>query len=103
MICECCENKTDNLMTVGYIVGDYLNPHCMAVCIGCFNVFSEYIEKFKKEVNNRICPRCKKEKHFIDMQGVKHCQSIKEIEVCTDCKTEFIRLNDLFFKDIKKQ
>ena len=49
-----------------------------------------------------ICPKCRKLVHYIQTQHIKHCQSDTEIEVCTDCKSEFIRLNDNFFKNIKK-
>ena len=53
-----------------------------------------------KDSNLRICPKCKQEKHFMQMQGIQHCQANKEIEVCTDCKTEFIKLNDTFFREL---
>lgn len=50
--------------------------------------------------DNRICPKCRKEVHYIQLQGIRHCQMTEEIEVCTDCKSEFIRANDSFFKGL---
>jgi hypothetical protein len=48
----------------------------------------------------RICPKCHKEVHDIQMQDIKHCQMNTEIEVCGDCKSDFIKLNDTFFRGL---
>ena len=45
-----------------------------------------------------VCPICKKTKHSIHFQHIQHCQSVALIEVCTDCKSDFIRVNDIFFR-----
>ena len=46
------------------------------------------------------CPKCKKRIHYACTQYVKHYQCETNVEVCTDCKSEFIRLNDIFFRGI---
>ncbi len=48
-----------------------------------------------------ICPICHKETDISDTQLIKHYQSVEvEVEVCIDCKSDFIQLNDTFFRGI---
>ncbi len=47
-----------------------------------------------------VCPVCKKTKHYMSFQHIRHCQSAEEVEVCTDCKSDFIKINDIFFRGI---
>ncbi len=46
------------------------------------------------------CPICGVKKRDIHFQHIKHCQSSLEVEVCTDCKSDFIRINDIFFRGV---
>jgi hypothetical protein len=65
---------------------------------GCIPASTKLLPKHAvMSVDYRICPKCHKEVHYIQMQGVKHCQMGTEIEVCTDCKSDFIEVNDRFF------
>ncbi len=61
--------------------------------------------KFDVNINfdsNRfgICPKCKGKVHEAITQHIQHCQSVGEIEVCTVCKNDFIKINDIFFREI---
>ncbi len=47
-----------------------------------------------------LCPVCKKTVSSINCQLIKHYQCSSEVEVCTDCKSDFIKINDIFFKGI---
>lgn len=49
-----------------------------------------------------VCPVCRKEIDISDTQFIRHYQSDQhsEVEVCLDCKTDFIKVNDIFFRSI---
>lgn len=51
--------------------------------------------------NKGICLRCGKMKAGINTKLIQHPQSSIEVEVCGDCYSEFITLNDNFFKDVE--
>ena len=50
--------------------------------------------------NTGICPKCNRRVSIMRTQYIKHCQSTCDIEVCTDCKNDFIRVNDIFFRGV---
>ena len=47
-----------------------------------------------------ICPKCRKQVHANKAQHIRHYQYVMEVEVCTDCKNDFIEINDIFFRGI---
>ncbi len=52
------------------------------------------------DCNLGVCPICGETKTSVLFQEVQHCQSTAWIEVCTDCKNDFIRINDIFFRRV---
>ena len=46
------------------------------------------------------CLRCGKKVHCIETKFAQHCQSAYEIEVCGQCYSDFVELNDIFFRGI---
>lgn len=51
-------------------------------------------------VRNGNCPKCRREVHHSLTRHIRHCQGNIIVEVCPDCKNDFIRLNDEFFKEV---
>ncbi len=47
-----------------------------------------------------ICPVCHKEVDCNLTQLIRHYQCNFEVEVCIDCKSDFIKINDIFFRGI---
>ena len=47
-----------------------------------------------------VCPVCQKEVNCSDTQLIRHYQCNTEVEVCIDCKSDFIKINDVFFRGI---
>ena len=47
-----------------------------------------------------ICPIFKRETDISDTQFIRHYQCDSEVEVCIDCKSDFIKINDIFFRGI---
>ncbi len=47
-----------------------------------------------------VCPVCHQETDRGDTQLIKHYQCVSEVEVCLDCKSDFIKVNDIFFRGI---
>ena len=47
-----------------------------------------------------VCPICGETRHWVIFQEIQHCQSTALIEVCNECKNDFIRINDIFFRRI---
>ena len=47
-----------------------------------------------------VCPICGETYHWVFFQEIQHCQSTAWIEVCSNCKNDFFRINDIFFRRI---
>ncbi|KKN32334.1 hypothetical protein LCGC14_0814830 [marine sediment metagenome] len=47
-----------------------------------------------------ICPVCHREVWYGACQYIRHYQCVSEVEVCSDCKSDFIKINDIFFRGI---
>ena len=47
-----------------------------------------------------ICPICNKLTDLSNTQFIRHYQSgpDAEVEVCIDCKSDFIKINEIFFR-----
>jgi len=46
------------------------------------------------------CPVCHKKVYRCKTQLIKHYQCSSEVEVCLDCKSDFIKINDIFFRGV---
>ncbi len=47
-----------------------------------------------------ICPICHKKTYHVPCQLIKHYQCSSEVEVCDGCKSDFIKINDIFFRGL---
>ena len=47
-----------------------------------------------------VCPICHKDTDCGDCQLIKHYQCSSEVEVCIKCKSDFIKINDIFFRGV---
>lgn len=47
-----------------------------------------------------VCPICHRDTDCSDCQLVKHYQCSNEVEVCIQCKSDFVTMNDIFFRGI---
>ena len=64
-----------------------------------FVMFDDILIKFDSD-GNGICPVCSGIVSNSHCQLIKHYQCLHEVEVCINCKNDFIKINDIFFRGI---